>query len=112
MFINYNTVEYEKQDTLLICNCFLTEESYNRGMCGRYGFSVKNAKDVYERFDTFNELADFQPRWNIAPGQHNPVITKHSPNQISRMKWGLIPFWVKDDRIKFSTINARVEGIE
>jgi putative SOS response-associated peptidase YedK len=32
-----------------------------------------------------------QPRWNIAPGQQNPVITKHSPNQISRMVWGLIP---------------------
>jgi putative SOS response-associated peptidase YedK len=81
-------------------------------MCGRYGFSVKNAKDVYERFDTDNELSDYQSRWNIAPGQQNPVITKHSPNQISRMVWGLIPFWAKDERVKFQTINARVEGIE
>jgi putative SOS response-associated peptidase YedK len=81
-------------------------------MCGRYGFSVKNAKDVYERFDTSNELADFKPRYNIAPGQQNPVITKHSPNQISRMVWGLIPFWAKDDKFKFQTINARAEGIE
>ena len=69
-------------------------------MCGRYGFSVKNAKDVYERFDTYNELSDFKPRWNIAPGQLNPVITKHSPNQISRMVWGLIPFWAKDTNTK------------
>ena len=81
-------------------------------MCGRYGFSVKNAKDVYERFDTDNELADYKPRWNIKPGQQNPVITKHSPNQITRMKWGLIPSWAKDDRSTYSTINARVEGIE
>jgi putative SOS response-associated peptidase YedK len=81
-------------------------------MCGRYGFSVKNAKDVYERFDTYNELEDFKPRYNIAPGQQNPVITKHSPNQISRMVWGLIPSWAKDDRSTYSTINARVEGIE
>jgi putative SOS response-associated peptidase YedK len=81
-------------------------------MCGRYGFSVKNAKDVYERFDTYNELSDFQPRYNIAPGQQNPVITRHSPNQISRMVWGLIPFWAKDDKFRFQTINARVEGIE
>ena len=81
-------------------------------MCGRYGFSVKNAKDVYERFDTANELPDLQPRWNIAPGQHNPVITKHSPNQISRMVWGLIPFWAKDTKFQFNTINARAEGIE
>jgi putative SOS response-associated peptidase YedK len=81
-------------------------------MCGRYGFSVKNAKDVYERFDTYNELADYQPRYNIAPGQQNPVITKHSPNQISRMVWGLIPHWAQDDSFKYKTINARVEGIE
>jgi putative SOS response-associated peptidase YedK len=81
-------------------------------MCGRYGFSVNKAKDVYERFDTANELSDYQPRWNITPGQHNPVITKHSPNQVSRMVWGLIPFWAKDNKFQFQTINARVEGIE
>jgi putative SOS response-associated peptidase YedK len=78
-------------------------------MCGRYGFSVKDAKEVYERFDVYNELADFTARYNIAPGQMNPVIRSHSPNQISRMFWGLIPHWAKDDTRKFSTINARAE---
>lgn len=28
------------------------------------------------------------------------------------MKWGLIPFWAKDPRISYSTINARSEEIE
>jgi putative SOS response-associated peptidase YedK len=28
------------------------------------------------------------------------------------MIWGLIPHWAKDDKLKFTTINARVEGIE
>ena len=81
-------------------------------MCGRYGFSAKDAKEVYERFDVYNELADFKPRYNITPGQYNPIITRHSPNSISRMFWGLIPFWAKDDSFKFKTINARAEGIE
>ena len=36
-------------------------------MCGSYGFSVKNAKDVYERFDTFNELSDYQMRFKLCP---------------------------------------------
>jgi putative SOS response-associated peptidase YedK len=112
MFLNYTAVCDEKQVTLLVCDSFLTDEGYNRGMCGSYGFSVKHAKDVYERFDTDNELADYKPRWNIKPSQQNPVITKHSPNHISRMKWGLIPSWAKDDRSTYSTINARVEGIE
>jgi putative SOS response-associated peptidase YedK len=78
-------------------------------MCGRYGFSVNDAKEVYERCDTWNELADLTARYNVAPGQMNPVITSHSPNEISRMFWGLIPHWAKDDTQKFRTINARAE---
>jgi putative SOS response-associated peptidase YedK len=81
-------------------------------MCGRYGFSVKNAVDIYNRFDTYNQLLDYQPHWNIAPGTLNPVVTRHSPNTIERMLWGLIPHWARDDSFKFKTINARVEGIE
>jgi putative SOS response-associated peptidase YedK len=80
-------------------------------MCGRYGFSVKDAKEVYERFDTYNELADLTARYNIAPGQMNPVITSHSPNEISRMFWGLIPHWAKDDSSRYKTINARAETV-
>jgi len=81
-------------------------------MCGRYGFSVKNAKEVYDRFEVVNTLDDLLPRYNIAPGQLNPVIVKHSPNSITRMFWGLIPFFAKDDSFKYKTINARSEGIE
>jgi putative SOS response-associated peptidase YedK len=81
-------------------------------MCGRYGFSVKHAKKVYERFEVVNTLAEYHPRYNIAPGQLNPVVLKHSPNNIERMFWGLIPFFAKDDSFKYKTINARAEGIE
>jgi putative SOS response-associated peptidase YedK len=80
-------------------------------MCGAYGFSVKDAKEVYERFEVVNQLEDLKARWNVRPGQMNPVITSHSPNRISRMFWGLIPFWSKDDKNKFSTINARAETV-
>ncbi len=41
-----------------------------------------------------------------------PVITHHSPNSIEFMFWGLIPHWAQDTNQRFSTINARVEGIE
>lgn len=80
-------------------------------MCGRYGFSVKDAQEVYERFDIINTLEDFSPRWNVAPGQMNPVITAHSPKQISRMFWGLIPFFAQDENYKYKTINARAETL-
>lgn len=28
------------------------------------------------------------------------------------MKWGLVPFWAKDDKIGYKMINARAEGID
>jgi putative SOS response-associated peptidase YedK len=41
----------------------------------------------------------------------NPVVTSHSPNEISRMFWGLIPHWARDDSFKYKTINARAETV-
>jgi putative SOS response-associated peptidase YedK len=80
-------------------------------MCGAYGFSVKDAREVYDRFEVVNTLEDFKPRWNVRPGQMNPVITSHSPNRISRMFWGLIPHWAKDKSFAYKTINARAETV-
>jgi putative SOS response-associated peptidase YedK len=80
-------------------------------MCGAYGFSIKNAKDMYDRFEIVNTLVNLKPRWNLRPGQMNPVITAHSPNQISYMFWGLIPFWAKVDKSKYHTINAKAETV-
>jgi putative SOS response-associated peptidase YedK len=80
-------------------------------MCGAYGFSVKDAQEVYDRFEVVNTLEDFKPRWNLRPGQMNPVITSHSPNKISRMFWGLIPHWAKDKSFAYKTINARAESV-
>jgi len=81
-------------------------------MCGAYGFSVKDMKAVYKRFTIVNELDDFQPRYNLRPGQMNPVVISHSPNRIARMFWGLIPAWAQEFKAtKYSTINARVETV-
>lgn len=55
---------------------------------------------------------DWEPRYNIAPGQQVPVIRQHPerPERIfSRVKWGLIPFWAKDAAIGYKMINARAE---
>ena len=78
-------------------------------MCGAYGFSIHDAKEVYDRFAVVNRLDDLHARYNLRPGQLNPAITIHSPNRMSRMFWGLIPHWAKDEKRKFSTINAKAE---
>ena len=65
-------------------------------MCGAYGFSVKDAKEVYNRFDIENTLENFKPRFNVRPGQMNPVITAQDHNEISLMFWGLLPHWAPE----------------
>jgi putative SOS response-associated peptidase YedK len=82
-------------------------------MCGAYGFSVKDTKEVYDRFEVSNRLDDLTPRFNVRPGQMNPVITTHSPNQISRMFWGLIPHFANDKKYpyKYKTITAKAETV-
>jgi len=77
-------------------------------MCGAYGFSVKDAREVYDRFGVMNKLADFKPRWNIRIGQTNPVIYMTADGvQITYMYWSFLPSWAKEKRLKFSTFNAR-----
>jgi len=44
-----------------------------------------------------------------------PVITNEQPTQIQLFTWGLIPFWVKDQKtaeeVRLKTMNARAESI-
>jgi len=79
-------------------------------MCGRYGFIPD--KEFYDRFEIENREVEVAPDYNAAPGMIMPVVTMNSPKRIEKMKWGLIPFWAKDSRIGYSTINARSEEIE
>lgn len=62
-------------------------------MCGAYGFTFKDKSAVYRRFNITNTLEDLEPRFNMRPAQHNPVIVSQSPNKILRMQWGIIRDW-------------------
>lgn len=81
-------------------------------MCGRYGFSIKDARKVYERFEIENQAVELKPHYNIAPGTMQPVVSRHSPNFLQFMFWGLIPNWAQDTSMNYKTVNARAEGIE
>jgi putative SOS response-associated peptidase YedK len=79
-------------------------------MCGRYRLT---AKERYLR-DHFNLDEDpaWQPRWNIAPTQQIAAIRQHpmEPKRIfGLMRWGLIPYWAKDQSFGLRTINAMSE---
>ena len=48
---------------------------------------------------------------NAFPSVEMPVITTLHPDQIMRLRWGLIPYWAKNDHIAHYTFNARAENI-
>lgn len=81
-------------------------------MCGRYTLT-RPIREIAARFEVASEeIETLEPRYNIAPGQALPIVTRHSPNRLEVMRWGLVPSWAKDTKIGYQMINARAEGIE
>lgn len=81
-------------------------------MCGRFTLYV-DSKKLNTVFHLTNNIFDYVPRYNIAPGQYIPVITLHAGGRVfSYMKWGLVPHWAKDVKIGSRLINARSETID
>ncbi len=76
-------------------------------MCGRYTLTA-DAESIQLAFD-LETVADWRPRYNIAPSQLAPAITSENPARLSFLKWGLVPSWAKDPAIGSRMINARTE---
>lgn len=84
-------------------------------MCGRSSLTVTE-KELEARFNASFYSEDLErynpiPNYNMAPSQKLPVITDSDPGQINLFRWGLIPFWAKDDKIGYKMINARSETV-
>ena len=61
----------------------------------------------------FNETY-FAPSYNVAPQSFQPIVrldSETSQRELIVMRWGLVPFWSKDGKAGYSTINARAETI-
>ncbi len=56
-------------------------------------------------------LADFKPRYNIAPTQLVPVITSESPKGFSFFYWGITPDFGQNKPVSQKLINAKAETI-
>lgn len=78
-------------------------------MCGRY--TLVPTEHFATRFAVQSLPEELEPRYNIAPTQVLPVITRNSPNRVELMRWGLIPSWAKDVSIGNKMINARAETV-
>ncbi|MDX5337460.1 MAG: SOS response-associated peptidase [Cyclobacteriaceae bacterium] len=78
-------------------------------MCGRYSLS-KSKIDLEERFQA-EMLAEFKPRYNIAPTQLVPVITSESPKGFSFFYWGITPDFGQNKPVAQKLINAKAETV-
>lgn len=59
-----------------------------------------------------DELGNLTARYNLAPSQRAAVVLDDAGNPaVRRMRWGLLPRWVKDLKQSYSTINARIETV-
>ncbi len=79
-------------------------------MCGRFSLTT----DEYllnERFRLAGGIEPYVARYNCAPTQNLAVIIANEPRQLCYFRWGLIPFWAKDEKIGNKMINARAESI-
>jgi putative SOS response-associated peptidase YedK len=58
--------------------------------------------------------SDFAPSYNVAPQTLQPIVRLDSETgkrELTVMRWGLVPFWSKDGKAGYSTINARAETV-
>lgn len=80
-------------------------------MCGR--FSLVTDASLLQAYYGLANVEQFSgARFNIAPGQDiAAVVAVDGERHLESFRWGLIPFWAKDKKIAYSTINARVETV-
>jgi len=84
-------------------------------MCGRARLSsdVSEIKLVFS-IPPERPTLNFAANWNVAPTDTLPIVRYDSAarqRSLDLMRWGLVPYWAKDIKIGFSTINAMAETV-
>jgi putative SOS response-associated peptidase YedK len=82
-------------------------------MCGRYSITLP-PEAIREIFQTHGEIPNWPVYYNAAPTAALPVVrqAKEGGRELVLMQWGLVPWFSKDGKPSYSTINARAEGIQ
>lgn len=87
---------------------------YAHCMCGR--FARRSTQEVLaDWFGVEMEgMPFFAATFNAAPQSTQPVVRldrDSGKRAVGLLRWGLIPFWAKDAKFGYSTINARAEDV-
>ena len=81
-------------------------------MCGRVRLSSDYSEiKIRLKFAPNSVALNFEPDWNKPPTAPMLVAIRSVDGERipKMMKWGLIPHWAKDDKLQYSTFNARAE---
>lgn len=82
-------------------------------MCGGFANAepTEVMRDVFSVDVVGENIPD--PSWNIRPTQQIAIVAESTKGETQRRlesaRWSLIPAWAKEEKLKFSTFNARSE---
>ena len=78
-------------------------------MCSRY--SLTSPPEAVRAYFGYVNDEPFPPRYNIAPTQPVPIVRRSQAGmrELTLVRWGLIPSWVKEPGSFSTLINARSE---
>ena len=83
-------------------------------MCGRYSITLP-PEAIRQLFQTHGELPNWPAYYNAPPTTALPIVRQAKDGggrELVLMQWGLIPWFSKDGKPSYSTINARAEGVQ
>lgn len=83
-------------------------------MCGRFALKAPPA-ELMRHFGV-DAVPDMAPRYNIAPTQsilviRHPWQQSEASLEAASVKWGLLPYWAKDESMATKLANARGETV-
>jgi putative SOS response-associated peptidase YedK len=81
-------------------------------MCGRVRLSSDYSEiKIRLKFDLDAPAPNFEREWNLPPTAPMLVAIRSMDGKRmpKMMRWGLLPHWAKDEKIGYSTFNARSE---
>jgi putative SOS response-associated peptidase YedK len=79
-------------------------------MCGRFVRKC-SLNEITDEFEILEIQWAWEPSYNIAPGQNVAGILNEGGRTLVPLRWGLIPWWAKDQSIGYKMINARAESV-
>lgn len=79
-------------------------------MCGRFYLDI--SREQLETSVGLDCVPDLIPRFNIAPSQDISAVRQGAAGrELVMLHWGLIPAWAREEKSRYSMINASAETV-